>query len=106
MSGTTQRQLFLLLVMGVGIGATAPLLSSCAEATQPGPDVLSPDHQDISDPLRDLVKLAPDEREDVDRDRDREAEPWRQIPHNSAFVQHQPDPVVQLAPGSAQIAAT
>jgi subtilisin-like proprotein convertase family protein len=87
--------------------AVTATVAACTESKQQGPDVINPDSQDISAPLRELVKLVPPEdpdEEDLDRDRDREAEPWRVIPHRGgAFKTSAPDPVVQFAPGEAQI---
>jgi len=100
MSRTTQLPLLLLLVTGV---------IACTDNTPAGPEVINQDSADISPPLRDLAKMVPEEPDgdgDFARERGREAEPWRQIPHDSNFGKPVHDPVVQFQQGLGEIAAT
>jgi subtilisin-like proprotein convertase family protein len=86
-------------------GLLVTLVASCATGSDESKvQVIKPDAQDVSPPLRDLVKIPVFERSDL---RAHEAEPARAIPH----LRHQSsaqvvDPVVQNAIGGPNIAST
>ncbi|HEV7558504.1 MAG TPA: proprotein convertase P-domain-containing protein [Kofleriaceae bacterium] len=78
-------------------------MTACASADAPdnGVEVVSPDHQDVSMPLRDMVKIPVPEP--LVAIRGHEAEPARPIPHMHGVVAQLPDPVVQHGVGEATI---